>query len=107
MTLNDRLTGAQPLLLAGLFISGALALTTWGRERSLPCSATEQPACAEARCLEELERDSKAVIARLARKQRVTDEVIAGRLGLLEAAALFRALNQGPPRFHWQMFRLG
>jgi hypothetical protein len=42
---------------------------------------------------------------RLRRKERVAREVLAGRLTLLEAAALFRALDHGPPEFHWDYFR--
>src|SRR5205814_6729952 len=54
---------------------------------------------------DELERKREGLLARVHRKQFLSREVIEGRLGLLEAAAQFRALDHAPPDFHWDVFR--
>src|SRR5262249_23603605 len=46
---------------------------------------------------QDLERRNAAVIDRITAKDQVADEVIAGRLTLVEAAARFRDLNAVPP----------
>jgi hypothetical protein len=73
-----------------------------GRRRSLEAgrknsTVMEQPA--------ELERKGRAVMRRLERKERLAQAVLEGRLTLLEAAALFRTLDEGPPGFNWEQFR--
>jgi hypothetical protein len=55
----------------------------------------------------ELERETRTVIAHVKEKYRVIEELLLGRLTLLEAAALFRALDQSLRSFNWEQFRLG
>jgi hypothetical protein len=55
---------------------------------------------------EKLERKSRAVLRQLNQKLRVARAVRAGRLTLLEGAALFRALDEGSPWFNPERFRL-
>jgi hypothetical protein len=59
----------------------------------------------EARLNEELRTKSVALLARAFHKQAAADDVLAGRLTLLQAAARFRDLNRQPPEFHWELFR--
>src|SRR5262249_12037999 len=40
-----------------------------------------------------------------AAKHQIVQEVIAGQMTLLEAAAHFRALDRQPPAFDWEAFR--
>src|SRR5690242_12435811 len=46
-----------------------------------------------------LEARDATVLGRIAAKQALVDGVIAGRVGLMEAAARFRALNAGEPAY--------
>jgi hypothetical protein len=55
----------------------------------------------------EVSEDVRAVTDRIVRKQALAEEIIEGRMTLLEAAARFRALDEAPPRFHWEQFRRG
>jgi hypothetical protein len=106
MTPIKWLPGARPLLLAGVAVLvGALALlapASWQGD-SLPGGRGYPSEQLRLAAHEQNLRDSAL---RLRRKQRVSDEVLAGRLTLLEAAALFRALDHGPPPFHWDHFRI-
>ncbi len=54
---------------------------------------------------DELEERTRGVILRLQRKERLIQRHLAGELTLLETAAHFRALDNGPPHFPWQQFR--
>src|SRR4051794_9785860 len=47
----------------------------------------------------ELEARDAAVLARIAAKQAIVGELIAGRMSLADAAARFRALNAGEPAY--------
>jgi hypothetical protein len=53
----------------------------------------------------DLEDNRAAVTERVMAKARLVEELVAGRRTLLQTAARFRALNSGPPRFHWEHFR--
>jgi hypothetical protein len=97
----SRVPVARGLLLVGVVVLvGALAVAVQGRW-SGPDSREQQE-----RLADEMEQHRRAVIMRLERKERVIEAFLAGRLTLLEAAAYFRALDQGPPEFHWEHFRL-
>lgn len=77
------LAGAMIALLAGL-AAHRLARAPEGPRRGEPEDATVVAV--------------RAIQARMAGKRQVADEVIAGRLSLLEAAAVFRRLDTvGPP----------
>jgi hypothetical protein len=105
MTQLNRLPGARPLQFVGVAVLvGALALLAWSSWKGeiLP---NEPNASSEEVRLAQLEQRVQAVAQRLKRKQRVTDELMAGRLTLLQAAALFRALDHAPPPFNWDIFR--
>jgi hypothetical protein len=54
---------------------------------------------------DESEPVTPEVLDRLYRKRAVVQELLAGRLGLPEAAARFRALDRASPSFHWARFR--
>jgi hypothetical protein len=54
---------------------------------------------------DESETQTPEVIDRLYRKRAVVQELVAGRLGLPEAATRFRALDRASPSFHWGRFR--
>jgi hypothetical protein len=105
MTLIHCLPGARPLLLVGVAVLGAalalLVRASW-KGGLLPggpnASAEEARQAGPEQKLQGMSRRSK-------RKWRVTREVLAGRLTLLEAAALFRALDHAPPAFPWDCFR--
>jgi hypothetical protein len=43
-----------------------------------------------------MDRKSEVIRRRIAAKERITDQLLAGRLTLLQAGALFRRLNEGP-----------
>ena len=45
------------------------------------------------------------VAERCTQKRRLAEEVIDGRLGLLEAARRYRDLDEQPPPFYWEAFR--
>jgi hypothetical protein len=51
------------------------------------------------------ERLRKALLARVAARAEVVEEVLAERMSLLEAAACFRDLDHGPPPILWDRFR--
>jgi hypothetical protein len=53
---------------------------------------------------QEAQTQLRAIDDRRARKGRIVAALIAGRLTLLEAAGRFRALDRGPPPFHWEEF---
>ena len=107
MTLINHLPGARPLLL--LFVgvavlAGALALLARSSWKGDGLPGGQNTSSEEARQAS-LEQKVQATFRRLKRKQRVIGEVLAGRLTLLEAAALFRALDRGPPALDWDRFR--
>src|SRR5262245_19208054 len=53
------------------------------------------------------DRDGKreAILARVAARAAIVEEVLAERMSLLEAAAHFRNLDHGPPPILWDRFR--
>ncbi len=87
-------------LRAGLWASavlllGALALGIRGKGSPLarPSDDLEQARMRG----EQMEGACRAIALRLECKERVTDALLDGRLGLLEAAAFFQLLNRRPP----------
>jgi hypothetical protein len=60
----------------------------------------------EAERSQDLEDARAAVEGRVQAKAAIAEDLVAGRLTLLQAAARFRDLNSRPPRFHWDRFRL-
>jgi hypothetical protein len=81
-----------------------LGFAVWGQTWAQ--SVVDWLACAEqSRASEELEQRSNAIKARIEKKQAVVDKVIARRMGLLEAAAHFGALNHESPGFCWETYR--
>jgi hypothetical protein len=104
MILLNRLPGARPVLSVGVAVLvGGLALLAWSwKGEILP---DEPDASSEEARQADLEQRLQGVAQRIKRKQRVTDELAAGRLTLLRAAALFRALAHAPPAFNWNRFR--
>src|SRR5262245_34878517 len=55
---------------------------------------------------ERLQERLDSANATLRARQAVLDEVVAGRLTLLEAAARYRDLDEREPGFNWEKFRL-
>jgi hypothetical protein len=105
MTLIHRLPGARPLLLVGVAVLvGALALLARSSWKGALLPGGPNASSEEAREAD-LEQKSQETLLRIKRKHRVAQELWAGRLTLLEAAALFRALDRGPPAFNWEHFR--
>jgi hypothetical protein len=105
MTLSNCLPGARLFLLVGVTVLvWALALLAWSSWKGTILPGEEDASPEEARQAA-LEQKFQGITQRARRKQRVAEEVLAGRLTLLEAAALFRALDHGPPEFHWGRFR--
>jgi hypothetical protein len=106
MTLINCLPGARPLLLVGVAVLvGALALLARSSWKGDVLPDGQNISSEEARQAD-LDQKIQLVSLRLKRKQRVTDEMLAGRLTLLEAAALFHALDLAPPAFNWDNFRI-
>ncbi len=93
---------AGRLLLAGAVLATGVVLAAWGRSVSL--FAWESTIVAS-RKSDELDRKREGLLDRLHKKHFLSLQVLEGRLGLLEAAAHFRALDQAPPAFHWAEFR--
>jgi hypothetical protein len=93
--------GVALVVVLGAYLAAAheLRLSPWDLAR---CSA--EMAAARRRD-KELEVIHRHVDARLAGKFRVMADVQAGRLGLLEAAARFRDLNDADPTFDWDLYR--
>jgi hypothetical protein len=87
--------------MAGLVGALALLASSWQGE-ILP---DETNASSEETRQAYLDQRMQAVVQRNHRKQRVIDELVDGRLTLLKAAALFRALAHAPPAFDWDRFR--
>jgi hypothetical protein len=75
---------------AVLVLLAACAYLAWKVPGDQPAAAPDP----EAPGAEELERDRKLVLACNAERQRITDDVIARRLTLREAAACFLAVNE-------------
>jgi hypothetical protein len=70
------------------------------------CAPTEQRAPAQEKApAETLEERTRGVIRRLARKERAVQMLLAGQLTVLEAAAHYRLLDNGPPLFYWDKWR--
>ena len=84
-------------LLAVVLYSGALAGGAGAGD--------DEPTEADLRQGAELDGVSQAVRRRLAERERLAGDVIAGRLTLLEAAARFRDLDEQNPGFDWGIFR--
>jgi hypothetical protein len=104
MALTMHVPGARLLLFVGVAVLlGAMGLA--GQARWRAGAAGEQDITGAMRRSDALERQTRGVIRRMVRKERVVQAVLAGRLTLLEAAALFRALDHGPPAFSWTQFR--
>jgi hypothetical protein len=95
--LKSLLFVAVPALLAGVVLATE---KTWRKG-----AAADQDGAALVRQGEEMDRQMSAVIRRLERKDRLVRALLGGRLTLLEAAALFRALNQAAPAFYWGEYR--
>jgi hypothetical protein len=55
---------------------------------------------------QELDDRRAALNVRMEAKVQIIQDLIAGRLTLLAAAARFRDLNSRPPHFHWGRFRM-
>jgi hypothetical protein len=94
---------AGKLLLTGAVLAGAVALAAWGRNVFVSTFLLTDEA--DQRKALELDRTMEGLLARVRQKGFLTREVFEGRLGLLEAAAQFRALDHAPPAFHWDVFR--
>src|SRR5262245_13847278 len=47
----------------------------------------------------------EAILARVSARAAIVDEILTGRMSLLEAAARFRDLDRGPPPILWDRFR--
>jgi hypothetical protein len=105
MTPIKCLPGGRPCLFVGVTVLvGALALparTSWPGDDLPDGQGSSEERVRQAN----LEQKVQATARRIRRKQRVSQEVLAGRLTLLEAAALFRALDHAPPEFKWDHFR--
>jgi hypothetical protein len=86
------------LVVAVAVLGTALMLAMRGRRAPAPSPAGEAG-------YHESPPEVRGFERRQARKDQVVQAVLAGRLTLLEAAALFRALDRGPPTFHWDSFR--
>jgi hypothetical protein len=105
MLLMTCLPGIRPLQLVGVAVLvGALALLAY-LSRDGAFLPGEPTVSSERARLAELEEKLQVFVQRVKRKQRVTDELVAGRLTLLEAAALFRALDLATPAINWDIFR--
>jgi hypothetical protein len=102
MALFIRSAAVRALLFLGAAVLlGVVAMTArekWRRTMDDPVRRHRQRG-------EELEQRTRAVIGRLERKEKIVKALLAGRLTLLQAAARFRALNEGPPAFGWDQFR--
>jgi hypothetical protein len=83
---------------------GALALLARSAWKGALLPGGQNAPAEEAREAD-LEQKSQETLLRIKRKHRVARELWAGRLTLLEAAALFRALDHGPPALNWVHFR--
>jgi hypothetical protein len=97
----DRLFPATLLLAAALSVGVVILAAARKRgEHAGPAAGpgAEQPG-------DECGPVTPEVLDRLYRKRAVTQELLAGRLGLLEAAARFRALDGASPSFHRGRFR--
>jgi hypothetical protein len=104
MLLITSLSGIRPLLLVGVAVLvGALALLARSSWKGGDLPGGQNISSAEA-LRAELEQNLQDAMRRSQRKQRVTDRVLAGRLTLLEAAALFRALDHDATGFNWDVF---
>jgi hypothetical protein len=89
-------------LLAVVLYSGFLVRGLTAEAGAPPAADSEQAVEAEGRRLDAL---SKGVVRRATTKEAVVQDLIDGRLGLLEAAARFRDLNERLPAFPWGEFR--
>jgi hypothetical protein len=89
-----------------LVLAGAACLTLPLLERSRRELRARAAAAAGkfARDRELVER-VRLMEVRVERKRQLVDQLLAGRLTLLEAAAGFRDLNRGPPALNWSAFR--
>jgi hypothetical protein len=93
-TRRSSLTRALSWLVVGLVVAGVALMV-----RQLDWRAKQRPPAEE-------ERREKLVLVRVEAKVRIIEELLAGRMDLLRAAALFSALNHRPPEFDWEEFRL-
>jgi len=97
--------------LMGFLISSALLvglcagffLHTPEMARSLP-SEQEQTGSAESSKLDEWKRDTIAIAITSGAKERIFQEVVAGRCTLVEAAMFFRVLEEANPTFNKRIF---
>jgi hypothetical protein len=103
MTLLIRPGGVKAVLfLVTSVLLGSLLLTVGGKRRGMMADPVKR----HQKRGEELQQKIRAVTDRLNRKETVVKALLAGRLTLLEAAARFRALNEAPPEYNWDAFRL-
>src|SRR5262245_35127848 len=103
MALLERVFDSRPLmLLATAALAGGvfLGVHAGGRgSRAVGLSLEEEMARGR-----RLDGQLHALRPRLDAKYHIIEEVIAGRMALLEAAAHFRALDHQPPAFDWDAF---
>jgi hypothetical protein len=96
------LKGSAVVALPGLLLCGLLWVSSLGRDcwpescRSLAGVWREGDRIDEA---------LRLIVRREEAKKGVVRDLLAGRLTLRQAAALFRDLDRGPPAFNWEEFR--
>jgi hypothetical protein len=96
------LKGSAVVALPGLLLCGLLWVSSRGPDRwPEPCRDLAD-ALREGDRLDEAMR---LIVRREEAKMGVVRDLLAGRLTLRQAAALFRDLDQGPPAFNWEEFR--
>jgi hypothetical protein len=95
----------RSLALLVAVLAGGLGLAAWGQTWARSVADCLGAWAEQERASQELDQRGRAVALRTDKKQCVVDKVIAGRMGLLEAAARFGELNHGPPAFYWVPYR--
>jgi hypothetical protein len=104
MSLITRLADVNAFLLIGLVFL-VVVLTVVAVRKSSRSGAMPDPGTDETKRYEVLMEQCNALARRRQRKEQVAQALLAERLTLLEAAALFRMLDQAPPGLYFRQFR--
>jgi hypothetical protein len=105
MELIARLCRSRSLLLAGVVLAGVGALGAAANNCGNWGPPDDTALKDELRRADELEREREVIGQRIKEKVRISAQVRAGQLTLLQAAARFRALDRDLGAFPWAAFR--
>jgi hypothetical protein len=104
MKLIPSVSGISPWPLVSVAVLVA-AVVLLAREWADSLRSQQDALAEEVRRGAEMDQRGRGFARRLEEKERLVQELLAGQLTLLEAAAYFRALDQAPPEFYWEAFR--